>query len=250
MIRDRDGDAYGPVILTPGTGTARMAMLISNCPTTEGVSVGQISPLIARDSGEESVQPHPGSTQLPPPFAPEVEGIPFPLRRVPRSLAYEPGTESLPIQQWPPHPLPSFPDERMEGIPVATYPPSTYPTIPPRPSGTEFDRIPARRSLHSSTFWNGVVQPTPVPAPVAGAEKVGMQREIISETCGVVGDSAALIWKNDRFGSWVACRRFDGDVVDLRWWDVINNGSVDGERCAKVDLEGVGVEDEGAYESC
>jgi len=40
-----------------------------------------------------------------------------------------------------------------------------------------------------------------------------------------------------------------GDLI-VRWWDVINDGSVDEELCAKVDLEGVGAGDEEGYKSC
>ena len=44
-----------------------------------------------------------------------------------------------------------------------------------------------------------------------------------------------LDWDNDRFGSWLACKR-EGGHFELFWWDVIGNKGIDGERCAKVDL--------------
>lgn len=97
---------------------------------------------------------------------------------------------------------------------------------------------PVRRYLHSvnnavSTFFEN-------------------SNKAVEPVCGTIASSASLVWKNDRFGSWVVCRRFDGESVDLRWWDVISDGAVDVEFCAKVDLEGVGVgEDEiEGRESC
>ncbi|QDS70367.1 hypothetical protein FKW77_009075 [Venturia effusa] len=87
--------------------------------------------------------------------------------------------------------------------------------------------IPSKRTLQSlhhasSTFLNNSVK-------------------AIEPLCGTTGTSASLVWKNDRFSSWLVCRsRFDGEGVELRWWDVVSDRGIDEVMCAKVDLEGVG----------
>lgn len=45
-----------------------------------------------------------------------------------------------------------------------------------------------------------------------------------------------LIYENDRFGSWLACRSKDGGDYELLWWDVITNQGIDTSVCAKVQL--------------
>lgn len=43
-----------------------------------------------------------------------------------------------------------------------------------------------------------------------------------------------LIWENDRWGGWLACK-WKGDVR-LLWWDVVTNQGYNSEACALVQL--------------
>lgn len=183
MIRDRDGDAYGSVILAPQVGTARMAMIMKNCAVDDGVGIVQISPRSSSDEGDDEDK--------------EKE------RERERKEAYE----RLNYRYGRLH--------------------------PPPPSD--------RRDLQSLHAGN---------AATSTFEQDGIGA--LEPVCGTIGDFASLVWKNDRFGSWVVCKRFDKGSVDLRWWDVINDRGVDEEMCAKVDLEGVGLAEEemGGHESC
>ena len=45
-----------------------------------------------------------------------------------------------------------------------------------------------------------------------------------------------IIWRNDRFGSWLACQKPVSGTIELKWWDVITNRGVDQNGCAKVEL--------------
>jgi len=58
-----------------------------------------------------------------------------------------------------------------------------------------------------------------------------------------------IIWKNDRFGSWLVCQRPTSGVFELRWWDVITNRGVDQWACAKVELLAEEIGD-GAHDEC
>lgn len=53
-------------------------------------------------------------------------------------------------------------------------------------------------------------------------------------------DEDPIVWRNDRFGSWLVCQRPVSGVFELRWWDVVTNRGVDSKQCAKVELVGVG----------
>ena len=50
------------------------------------------------------------------------------------------------------------------------------------------------------------------------------------------GVSQPIIWRNDRFGSWLVCQRPISGVYELKWWDVITNRGIDQTGCAKVEL--------------
>lgn len=188
MIRDRDGDAYGSVILAPQVGTARMAMTMRNCAVDDGVGIVQISP---RSSGDEDK---------------------------------DDGEDKEKEKE----------RERKEAYEKLSY---RYGRLhPPPPSDRR--SLHSLHSLHSGNFATSTF----------GQDGI----EALEPICGTRGASASLVWKYDRFGSWVVCKRFDGGSVDLRWWDVINDRGVDEDMCAKVDLEGVGVADGemGGQESC
>jgi hypothetical protein len=43
-----------------------------------------------------------------------------------------------------------------------------------------------------------------------------------------------LVWENDRWGSWLACKRHGN--VELYWWDIITNQGIDERYCAKIQL--------------
>lgn len=47
-------------------------------------------------------------------------------------------------------------------------------------------------------------------------------------------ENGQLIWKNDRWGSWLACAR--NGQVQLLYWDVSTNQGIDTGSCAKVQL--------------
>jgi len=64
------------------------------------------------------------------------------------------------------------------------------------------------------------------------------------------GGDRRIVWKNDRFGSWLVCQRPTSGLFELRWWDVVSNMGVDGEGCAKVDLVAVDIEAGNGHQSC
>lgn len=173
MIRDRDGDAYGSVVLAPQVGTVRMAMILRDCGLGDGVGVVQIS----------------------------ARGIVGDEERERKEKERKEAEEKLNWRYSRLHPPPPLEN-------------------------------PLRRNLHSLHIHN-----------LATTTFLGESIEAVEPVCGTTGSSASLVWKNDRFGSWVVCRRFDRASVDLRWWDIINDRGIDEEGCAKVDLEGVGVAD-------
>lgn len=185
MIRGRDGDAYGSVILTPQVGTARMAMVIRDSDMDDGVGIVQISP--------------------------------------PRSGEEEDSEEERERQR-------KEAEEKLN---------QRYSRLhPPPPLETP---IPDRRDLHALHAEN-----------LAMSGLLGKSIEAVEPNCGTRGVSTSLVWKNNRFRSWVVCRGVDGGDIGLRWWDVVNNRGIDEENCTKVNLEGVGVaggEIEG-HESC
>lgn len=61
----------------------------------------------------------------------------------------------------------------------------------------------------------------------------------ISNSVGTARISIAwddLVWRNDRFGAWLACvNSFKGNY-ELYWRDVIANMGIDTDVCAKVQL--------------
>jgi hypothetical protein len=57
-----------------------------------------------------------------------------------------------------------------------------------------------------------------------------------------------IVWKNDRFGSWLVCQRPTSGVFELRWWDVVTNRGIDQWACAKVEL--LAEEITGEHEEC
>jgi hypothetical protein len=239
MIRDRDGDAYGSVVLAPQVGTARMAMLISDCPAEEmeGVSVEQISPLITRRERARRQLPGPEVPEIPKQEVPDVPmpGLPNGLPGLPDLGFSDPFGGVLDLVSTPrvEAEISASGEEKEE-----VEPEGETPTIH-TPTSTD-DSFPApwktfqHRSVHESTYWNGATRPTSLP-----------ERQLLppSNICGVVGDHASLIWKNDRFGSWIVCEN-EGGAGELRWWDVGFDQGIDGEGCAKVDLIGVGISDD------
>jgi hypothetical protein len=70
--------------------------------------------------------------------------------------------------------------------------------------------------------------------PVYLSREVGTARMSFVGKNSAAGDQS-LLWKNDRFGSWLACDRGEGKI-ELHWWDVIANLGVDLDVCAKIDL--------------
>jgi hypothetical protein len=59
-----------------------------------------------------------------------------------------------------------------------------------------------------------------------------------------------VVWKNDRFGSWLVCQRPVSGVYELRWWEVITNRGIDKDASAKVGLISVEIDENNNHQEC
>jgi len=93
----------------------------------------------------------------------------------------------------------------------------------------------------SSSDSTSILDNTPTLHNMAPGSVQERDGKVVYGNCGVTGESGLLIWKNDRFGSWLACRGRGSHRAELYWWDVVSNQGIDETVCAKVDLEALGI---------